>query len=54
MTSGRSFNAISVVNSRIDQNALESGLETQDHQASNFYGGADLSHDAAVAPTSED
>ena len=46
--------AISVENSRIDRSALESELETQDRQASNFYGGADLSHDAVVAATSKD
>ena len=37
-----------------DLSALESELETQDRQASNFYGGADLSHDAVVAATSKD
>ena len=44
---------ISAKNSRIDLNELESELEVQDRSASNFYGGADLSHDAVVAETSK-
>ena len=46
--------AISLENSKINASKLESELETQDRQASNFYGGADLSHDAVVAATSSD
>ncbi|KAM5536990.1 hypothetical protein V8D89_009319 [Ganoderma adspersum] len=46
--------AISVENSSIDVGKLESDLEAQDRTASNFYGGADLSHDAVVAETSKD
>ncbi|KAM5536989.1 hypothetical protein V8D89_009318 [Ganoderma adspersum] len=46
--------AISTENSKIDLDKLESDLEAQDRQASNFYGGADLSHDAVVAETSKD
>ncbi|PIL25615.1 hypothetical protein GSI_11364 [Ganoderma sinense ZZ0214-1] len=44
---------ISADNSKIDVGALESELEVQDRKASNFYGGADLSHDAVVAETSK-
>ncbi|KAI1791439.1 hypothetical protein LXA43DRAFT_1140910 [Ganoderma leucocontextum] len=39
-------------NNEIDLNKLETELETQDRQSSSFYGGADLSHDAVVAATS--
>ncbi|PIL25614.1 hypothetical protein GSI_11363 [Ganoderma sinense ZZ0214-1] len=45
---------ISDKNSKIDLNQLESDLEAQDRQARNFYGGADLSHDAVIAGTSKD
>ena len=50
----RIFSEISLENSKIDLNRLESELEEQDRQASNFYGGADLSHDAVIAATSND
>ena len=51
---GKIIAAISVENSKIDVGKLESDLEAQDRRAPNFYGGADLSHDAVVAETSKD
>ena len=45
---------IGLENSKVDLNRLETELEAQDRQASNFYSGADLSHDAVVAATSND